>query len=108
MSRVREKSRGREREANLLRSGESDLGLDPRTQDHDLSCRQVLNRLRHPDYQNSVLAFYFSFFWHLGCFGYFCNVNAAFSSLLSLYRLSFFFGFVFLMWVDCGVINCGG
>ena len=42
------RQREREREADSPPSREPDVGLGPRTWDHDLSPRQMLYRLSHP------------------------------------------------------------
>lgn len=90
MSRVRERSKRRGRRLHVELGFWLGLNLSTRD-DHDLRCRQTLNRLSLPDYQNSVLVFYFSFFEHLGRSGYFCNINVAFSSLLSVTWIAPFF-----------------
>ena len=54
-----------EGEANSLLSGEPNVGLHPRTPDHDLSRRQMLNRLSHPG-APKILFFLSNLFTHLG------------------------------------------
>ena len=45
----------REGEADSPLSREPNVGLNPKTQDHDLSRRQTLNRLSHPGAQGSEM-----------------------------------------------------